>query len=167
MSLVLVLPVQLFICIKIVYKLWVYKKKTKLCSNSLSGKKKCCNALLKTVELASGKKVLYPYRIFCYQPILHSLQELLKRSSFVNDCEEWRKRKHVSGEYKDVFDGLIWQEFQVYQGKSFLSTKLSFALMINIDWFQPFKHTQYSIGAVYIAVMNLPRHLRFRRENVI
>ena len=39
--------------------------------------------------------------------------------------------------------------------------------MTNVDWFQPFTHTQYSIGAMYLAVMNLPRHLRFRRENMI
>ena len=89
------------------------------------------------------------------------------QSSFINDCKEWRKHPRFSGEYKDVFDGQIWQEFQVYSGKPFLSSKHCFAQMINIYWFQRFKHTQYSIGAVYIAVMNLPRHLRFRTENMI
>ena len=144
------------------------QKTSKRCSNSPCGRrKKCCSTLLRTVELASGKKVLYPYRIFCYQSILHSLQELLKQSSFVSDCEEWRKQPHVFGEYKDVFDGQIWREFQIYKGKPFLSSKHTFALMINIDWFQPFKHTQYSIGVVYLVVLNLPRHLRFRRENMI
>ena len=38
---------------------------------------------------------------------------------------------------------------------------------MNIDWFQPFKHTTYSIGAIYIAVMNLPRDIRYKRENVL
>ena len=39
--------------------------------------------------------------------------------------------------------------------------------MLNIDWFQPFKHRTYSIGVMYFVVMNLPRHLRFNRENVV
>ena len=29
--------------------------------------------------------------------------------------------------------------------------------MLNLDWFQPFEHTNESIGAMYITVMNLPR----------
>ena len=31
----------------------------------------------------------------------------------------------------------------------------------------PFKHTAYSVGAVYLTIMNLPRTLRFKREYVI
>lgn len=37
-------------------------------------------------------------------------------------------------------------------------------VQINIDLFQPFQHTTYSVGAVYFTVMNLPRLVR---ENVI
>lgn len=33
--------------------------------------------------------------------------------------------------------------------------------MLNIDWFQPFKYTNYSVGAIYMTILNLPRHLRF------
>ena len=39
--------------------------------------------------------------------------------------------------------------------------------MLNIDWFQPFKHRVYSIGVMYLAIMNLPRSVRFKRENII
>ena len=39
--------------------------------------------------------------------------------------------------------------------------------MLNIDWFQPFKHSVYSVGALYIRIMNLPRSVRFKPENVI
>ena len=34
-----------------------------------------------------------------------------------------------------------------------------------MDWFQPFKHVTYSVGAVYLS--NLPRNLRYKRENII
>ena len=33
--------------------------------------------------------------------------------------------------------------------------------------FQPFKRTNYSVGAIYIAVQNLPREERFLSENTI
>ena len=39
--------------------------------------------------------------------------------------------------------------------------------MLNIDWFQPYKHRIYSIGVIYLAIMNLPRAIRFKRENII
>ena len=39
--------------------------------------------------------------------------------------------------------------------------------MTGHNWFQPFKHTQFSVGVLYLAVENLPREVRFRRENII
>lgn len=39
--------------------------------------------------------------------------------------------------------------------------------MLNVDWFQPFKHTNYSVGAIYLSVLNLPREERFKRENIM
>lgn len=35
--------------------------------------------------------------------------------------------------------------------------------MLNIE----FKHRVYSIGVIYLAIMNLPRAIRFKRENII
>ena len=39
--------------------------------------------------------------------------------------------------------------------------------MLNCDWFQPYHQTQYSVGVIYLVVLNLPRDLRFKPENVI
>lgn len=39
--------------------------------------------------------------------------------------------------------------------------------MLNVDWFQPFKHTKYSVGAIYVTILNLPRVERFKKKNVI
>ncbi len=39
--------------------------------------------------------------------------------------------------------------------------------MLNVDWFQPFSHTIYSVGVIYLTVMNLPHHIRTKRENII
>ncbi|GET50735.1 uncharacterized protein LOC107327733 [Rhizophagus irregularis DAOM 181602=DAOM 197198] len=40
-------------------------------------------------------------------------------------------------------------------------------LMLNLDWFQPYDSTIYSIGVIYAAICNLPRDIRFRRENLL
>lgn len=39
--------------------------------------------------------------------------------------------------------------------------------MLNVDWFQPFKYSNYSVGAVYLSILNLPREERFKRNNII
>ena len=44
---------------------------------------------------------------------------------------------------------------------------LNLGLMLNVDRFQPYEHTQYSVGVVYLAIMNLPRSERFLTHNII
>ena len=39
--------------------------------------------------------------------------------------------------------------------------------MLNVDWFKPCKHSEYSIGAMYLTIMNLPTKVRFKQENVL
>ena len=57
-------------------------------------------------------------------------------------------------------------EFGV-NGVPFLSLPCSIGFMLNIDWFCPFKHSEYSVGAIYLSIMNLPRKERFKRENIL
>ena len=40
-------------------------------------------------------------------------------------------------------------------------------LLVNVDWFNPFKRAHYSAGGIYLTVLNLPRRLRFKKENSI
>ncbi|XP_020894762.2 uncharacterized protein LOC110233779 [Exaiptasia diaphana] len=83
------------------------------------------------------------------------------------NCELWRKRNIPKGFLADVFDGKVWKDFMYIEGKPFLAEPRNYALMLNVDWFQPFKHSIYSVGALYMVFMNLPRELRFKTENVI
>ena len=49
-----------------------------------------------------------------------------------------------------------------------MKEKLSLGLMLNVDWFSPFKRRKnYSVGVLYMTVMNLPREERFLKENVL
>ncbi|KAG1440026.1 hypothetical protein G6F56_012072 [Rhizopus delemar] len=40
-------------------------------------------------------------------------------------------------------------------------------LTLNVDWFQPYKGTQHSTGAIYMTIQNLPRDERNLRKNVL
>lgn len=127
----------------------------------------CGCLLVKTVELASGKRIFYPYLIYCYLSIKSSLQAMFNRPEFHTLCEEWRSR-HVQGStYSDVYDGNIWKNFINYSGKPFLSEPHNLAFTMNMDFFQPYKHINYSVGAIYLTIMNLPRTVRYNQENVI
>lgn len=50
--------------------------------------------------------------------------------------------------------------------KPYLAASRNYAIMRNVDWFQPFKHSVYSVGVFYMVLMNLPRAERFKPENV-
>ena len=56
---------------------------------------------------------------------------------------------------------------QNYEGQPFLSEPGNFALMLNMDFFHPYKHVEYSLGAIYLTILNLPRGTRNKSNNVI
>ena len=68
---------------------------------------------------------------------------------------------------RDIADGKVWKEFQSSDGKLYFDNPCNCGLMLNCDWFQPFKHFKYSVGVIYFVLLNLPRAIRFKRENVI
>ena len=55
----------------------------------------CGSILLKSVELASGKTILYPFMVYCYKSLKHSLQNLLLNKEFYSIVnfgitEQWK-----------------------------------------------------------------------------
>ncbi|XP_067230067.1 uncharacterized protein [Chanodichthys erythropterus] len=130
-------------------------------------RKKCGSALLRKAKYSNGKEYVDPIRSYCYKSVVQSLEELVKRPGFEEKCEEWRKRKIPEGVLGDVYDGQIWQDYQYVNGEPFLAEPNNLALMLNVDWFQPFKDAPYSVGAIYLVVLNLPREDRFKEENMI
>ena len=93
------------------------------------------------------------------------MQRLFLKPGFLKSCEEWREREHLvpAGTLGDIYDGRVWKQFH----SEFLSTPFSYLLTFNVDWFQPFKRCEYSVGAIYCVVQNLPRVERYKEENVI
>ena len=126
-----------------------------------------CNApLYKRVKQGSHYK-LVPKNLYSYYPIKESLVKLYSRPDFHQKCELWRKRNAVPGLYTDIYDGAVWNDFLQVDGKPFLSAPYNLCLKLNVDWIQPYDHTQYSMGLIYLVIENLPRSERFKVENII
>ena len=105
--------------------------------------------------------------MYCYLGLEVSLQHHFHNPQFEMLCEEWRN--HRGGDsYSDVYDGNAWKDFQVYEGVPFLSQSNNFGLILNMDFFKPYKHVNnYSMGAIYCVLMNLPRAIRYKPENML
>ena len=83
-------------------------------------------------------------------------------------CEQWRTRQVEESVLSDVYDGEVWKNFKWKDGSRFFELERRYGLMLNVDWFQPFKRrSDYSVGVIYFVAMNLPRSQRFKFENVI
>ena len=86
---------------------------------------------------------------------------------FLEKLEHWRTREVPSGILCDIYNGAVWENFIKFNGRPFLSEPHHLALMLNCNWFQLYNQTQYSIGVIYLVVLNLPRDIRFKPENII
>ena len=135
------------------------------CECQSSGKS---TPLLRQVITSQGSQKLYPNRVYPISSLLSSLQVIFMRPGLLDLCEDWRKDfKQDSPDLYDVYDGQVWRDFFHFQKEPFLADRNTIALMMNIDWFRPFKHRTYLIGVVYLAIMNLPRAIRYKRENIL
>lgn len=131
-------------------------------------RRKCGALLLKKVRSGRGHK-LVPIKVYPYFPLQKSLQRLVARHGFLNACEHWRARTCTVPETHlgDIYDGRIWHDFNSASSYNFLTAPLSYLVTLNVDWFQPFSHTEYSVGVIYLTIQNLPRSERFKEENII
>ena len=57
--------------------------------------------------------------------------------------------------------GHIWQKFA---SQGFFDSKFNLALMLNVDWFRPFKRSEYKVAAITMTVLNLPREERYKKK---
>ena len=129
-------------------------------------RKKCGTELMKKVKVKQRYK-LVPRKTYVYYSIIESLRNLIKAPGFLDKCERWRDRDIPANWLADVYDGKLWKEWMNYSGVPYLEVPGNLLLMLNIDWFQPFDHIQYSVGVMYLVIQNLPRSLRFKAENII
>ena len=126
-----------------------------------------CNALLMKKAKHGSSYRLIPCKVYTYHSLKASLTKLFGKQGFSYECELWRNRQQTPGMYTDIYDGLVWEKFQSVSGRPFLQVPNHLGLILNIDWFNPFKHIEYSVGVLYLVIANLPRSERYKIENVI
>lgn len=129
-------------------------------------RRQCGTPLLQTVHIKNNT-TFRPLKIYVYHPISTALSCLFNRTGFAAMCEHWRHRHKHTDYMTDVYDGRLWQEWQVMNGQDFLASPFSLVTTINLDWFQPFTHVNYSVGVLYMVILNLPREQQYKMENII
>ena len=124
-----------------------------------SHRSKCNTTPMKSV-IVEGKKKLVPRKSFFYHSVIHGLESLLATKFFLQ--KYWKTHTVAAGTYyADIYDGAVWKHFNEMDSVHNLN------LMMNVDWFNPYEETQYSVGAVYLVIQNLPRYERFKLTNIV
>jgi len=67
----------------------------------------------------------------------------------------------------DIYHFKVWKEYS--SSGQILAYDDNLAFMMHMDFVHPFRRskTKYSMGVLYLTILNLPRKLRFRKENII
>ena len=112
-------------------------------------RKECGFSLMKSVRTPSGKLLSVPLKVFCYRSIIYTIKELVQKPGMIDLFNCWRLRHIPEGIMADIYDGVVWKSFCDAKGDYFFSGCFSLGLLINVDWLQPYKHVQYSVGAIY------------------
>ena len=132
------------------------------------GKQSTGSKLVNKVILKNGATKFYPLKVYCWKSIISQLESILQRTGIPELCEQWRTRQVEESVLSDVYDGEVWKNFKWKDGSHFFNLEHRYGLMLNVDWFQPFKRrSDYSVGVIYFVIMNLPWSQRFKFENVI
>lgn len=153
----------------------------RLCTHKHTSSSEPCNEPLvfeKTVAAVcpGGAKhsQWWPFRTYPYRSFRQWVAEFLLRPGI---------EKHVTNSWKAPKSPNKWSDTMEAPGvRSFLgpNNKTPFSVQVNgechlifslfVDWFNPHGNKaagkSHSIGAVYLACMNLPTHLRYRPENI-
>lgn len=65
-------------------------------------RKKCGSALLRIAKSSSRKECVYLIWPYCYKSVVQSVETIVKRPEFEENCEEWQKRKIPVGVLGDL-----------------------------------------------------------------
>jgi hypothetical protein len=130
----------------------------------------CATPLAKEVRLLSGV-TNKPVLIFPLGSLKQQLHRLLNRSGMENKLRHWTRRNCPDKVLADIFDGRFIKDFRLVPGRKRFFRKKHAAsrlpILINLDWFQPYERSVYSVGVIYGVVCSLPREERFRPQNTL
>lgn len=137
--------------------------------NSTRLRSRICNTpLSQIVNMNIQPKLEFPFA-----SIRQQLATLYNRSGFESSLRHWTNRSEFDNILTDIYDGKVWKNFKQTNddnSPNFFRNEVAdshLGLMLNLDWFQPYKSTIHSTGVIYASICNLPRDIRFKRENLL
>jgi hypothetical protein len=134
--------------------------------------KQCQTPLGKKISLNNSISIV-PELVYPVSSIQQQLSSMFKRPGFEELLRHWTNRSVIDNVLSDIYDGQIWQNFKEssQQGSNnFFRPEMAdshLGLMLNLDWFQPYDGVSHSTGVIYATICNLPRDIRFKRENIL
>lgn len=111
-----------------------------------------------------------PKKVYMYNSVTKTLELFFGRKHFVDSLMKWTYRSSDLNVLSDVYDGAVWKTFKTNPADSvpFVDeSPYNLMMALNVDWFQPYKGTQHSTGAIYLTIQNLPREERNLKKNVL
>ncbi|KAI0715532.1 hypothetical protein C8T65DRAFT_529613, partial [Cerioporus squamosus] len=119
-----------------------------------------------------------PVRKYSYQTLVSWIARMMSRSDFERTIDRSLQgvadRKHVTEDYvDDILQAPEVRDFLGHDGRPFLvqrgdECRLLFSLFI--DWFNPRGNRRagasISSGVIFMACLNLPLDVRYKRENI-
>src|SRR5205814_970921 len=114
-----------------------------------------CNNLLTKKINNNNEQILRPIMTYPLVNIRQQLTLFFSRKDFEMSCQKWSERKNDTEALFDIYDGRIWKEFtdddnELFFTKENADTRIG--LIINMDWFQPFVSSLYSVGVIYAVI---------------
>ena len=131
-----------------------------------SRRNSCQGLLVQKIKCQSGYN-FHPKKVYIYNSIIENVKLLMSHPNFVRQCGIWKELQRQPGVLTDIYDGELWERFRKYGSKLLLDVPHNLGFMLNVDWLQPYEHSQYSVGVLYLSILNLPRSERYKLENII
>ena len=137
-------------------------------------RKSCGTEVTKLVPTTSGYSVK-PKMVYPLPSLKAQIIAMYRRPEFESLLKKWANRDSEVDLYTDIYDGEIWKTFpssvdNSAEQQQFFTPNTAdshLGIMINLDWFQPFDSASYSTGVIYGVICNLPREVRFKKENML
>src|ERR1051325_8798838 len=135
-----------------------------------SARRRLCQTPLSNQTRLLNEVVIQPEMIYPFAGICQQLATLYLQPGFESSLRHWANRSAFNSILTDIYDREIWKSFKDTNGENFFRSETAdsnIGLMINLDWFQPYEGSIHSTGVIYAAICNLPRDIRFKRENLL
>ncbi len=151
------------------------------CTHKDTTKSKPCGAPLVYEHVVEGvqpgmarQRRWLPFRTYPTRDAIDWIAEFLLRSGIEDYCVKSWEDVGVPGKWTDVMHAPAIRSLVGPDGKTLFSVQgpgeIHLVFSLFVDWFNPRGNKaagqSHSIGAIYLACLNLPPKIRFRPENI-